>query len=149
MANSLIYPQFMLRQMGNNGTVVDLDADTLKLMLMNATYAALSDATKRGHEFYSDVSTNEVTGTGYVAKGYTLANKTSAQATGVYTFDNTVDPSWAMATITASGAIVFKDTGTTTTSPLIAYLDFGGSVSSTAGTFTVTLNASGIFTVTM
>lgn len=149
MANSLVYPQFMLREMGNNGTPVDLDADTLKIMLMNSTYAALSDATKRGHEFYSDVSTNEITGTGYTAKGVTLANKTSAQTSGVYTFDNTVDPAWTTATITASGAIVFKDTGTGSTSPLIAYLDFGGSVVSTAGTFTVTLNGSGIFAVTM
>jgi hypothetical protein len=149
MANSLVYHKFKLRQMGNNGTVVDLDADTINLMLVNATYAAIADATKQTHEFYSDVSGNEVSGTGYTAKGVVLANKTSASAaaTGLYTFDNTVDPSWATATITASGAIVFKDTGVTTTSPLIAYLDFGGSVVSTAGTFTVVLNASGIFTV--
>lgn len=147
MANSIVYPQFKLRQMGNNGTVVDLDADTLKIMLVNSTYAALSDATKRTHEFLSDVqATYEITGTGYTAGGSTLANKTSAQASGIYTFDNTVDPAWTTATITASGAIVYKSTGTDTTSPLIAYLDFGGSVISTAGTFTVALNASGIFT---
>jgi hypothetical protein len=149
MANSLVYHKFKLRQMGNNGTVVDLDADTIKLILMNATYAAIADATKQTHEFYSDVSGNEVSGSGYTALGYTLANKTSTSsaATGLYTFDNTVDPSWATATITASGAIVFKDTGVTTTSPLIAYLDFGGSVVSTAGTFIAQLNASGVFTI--
>jgi hypothetical protein len=68
MANSLVYHKFKLRQMGNNGTVVDLDADTIKLMLMNATYAAIADATKQTHEFYSDVSGNEVSGTGYTAR---------------------------------------------------------------------------------
>lgn len=147
MANSLVYGKFKLRQMGNNGTPVDLDADTIKIMLVNSTYAALADATKQGHEFLSDVqATYEISGTGYTAGGATLANKTSAQSAGTYTFDNTVDPSWPTATITASGAIIYKSTGTDTTSPLIAYLDFGGSFVSTAGTFTVALNASGIFT---
>lgn len=148
MANSIVYPQFKLRQMGNNGTVVDLDADTIKIILVNSTYAALSDATKRTHEFYGDVDSpdGEVSGTGYTAGGVTLSNKTSAQSSGTYTFDNTVDPTWASSTITASGAIVYKDTGSAATSPLIAYLDFGGSVASTAATFTVALSASGIFT---
>ena len=118
------------------------------MILVNATYAALSDATKWGHEYLNTVqSTYEVGASGtYATGGYTLANKTSAQASGIYTFDNTVDPSFTSATITASGAIVYKSTGVDTTSPLIAYLDFGGSVVSTAGTFTVTFNASGIFT---
>lgn len=148
MANSLVYPQFKLRQMGGNGTPVDLDADTIKMILVNATYAAISDATKRTHEFYSEVDSpdGEVAASGtYSAGGYTLANKTSAQASGIYTFDNTVDPAFTSATITASGCIIYKDTGTPATSPLIAYLDFGGSIVSTAGTFTVSFNASGLF----
>lgn len=150
MANSLIFPQFMLRQQGNNGTPVDLDADTIKIILVNSTFAALSDAAKRALEFYGDVDSpdGEVSGTGYTAGGATLGSKTSAQTGGVYKFD-AADPSWSTATITASGAVVYKDTGTPATSPLICYLDFGGSVVSTAGTFAVALSASGIFTVTM
>lgn len=133
--------------MGNNGTVVDLDADTIKILLMNATYAALSDATKQGHEFYSDVSANEVAASGsYSAGGPTLASVTSLQSAGTYTFD-AADPSpFTTATIAAAGAIVYKSTGTASTSPLMAYLDFGGTITSTAGTFTVTLSASGVFT---
>ena len=146
MANSLVMGKFKLREMGNNGTVVDLDADTIKIMLVNATEAAKSDATKQAQEFYSDVSANEVSGTGYTAGGATLGSKTSTQSAGTYSFD-AADPSWATATITASGAYVYKDTGTGTTSALIAYIDFGGSIVSTGGTFLVTLNASGIFTV--
>lgn len=145
MANSLVLGKFKLRQMGNNGTPVDLDANTIKLMLVNATEAALADATKQAKEFYADVSANEITGTGYTAGGAVLAGKTSTQSAGVYTFDAT-DPAWTTATITASGAYVYQDTGVATTSPLIAYLDFGGSVSSTAGTYTVQFNAAGVFT---
>lgn len=140
--------KFKLRQMGNaaSGSVVDLDADTIKIMLVNSTEAALSDATKQAKEFYSDVSSNEISGTGYTAGGATLASKTSAQSAGVYTFD-AADAAWTTATITASGCYIYKDTGTGSTSPLIAYLDFGGSVASTAGTFTTAFNASGIFTI--
>lgn len=148
MANSLVYGRWKLRQMGNNGTVTDLDADTIKMLLVNATYAALSDATKQGHEFRSDVTANEVAASGtYATGGPTLAAKTSAQSAGTYTFDNTVDPSFTGATITASGAVIYQDTaGADTTDPLIAYLDFGGSQSVVGGTFTVQFNASGIFT---
>jgi hypothetical protein len=149
MANSLVFGKFKVRQMGAAAAAAtDLDGGTIKMILMNATYAALSDATKHGHEFYSDVSANEVAASGtYATGGYTLANKTSAQSAGTYTFDNTVDPAFTGATITASGAILYEDTaGASTTDPVICYLDFGGSVISTAGTFTVTFNASGAFT---
>lgn len=147
MANSIVYGQFKKRQMGNNGTVVDLDTDTIKIILMNATYAALSDATKQGHEFYSDVSSNEVGASGtYSLGGPTLGTITSTQTAGTYTFDAADPSAFTGATIAAAGAIVYKSTGTASTSPLIAYLDFGGTITSTAGTFTLTLNGSGIFT---
>jgi hypothetical protein len=55
------------------------------------------------------------------------------------------NPTWTSATITATGAIVYYSSGTGSTSTLIAYLDFGGSVSSTAGTFTVTIPSNGIY----
>lgn len=148
MANSLVYPQFKLRQMGNNGTVVDLDADTIKVILVNATYAALSDATKRTHEFYGDVDSpdGEVGASGtYAAGGSTLGTKTSTQASGTYTFDAADPSAWTGATIAAAGAIVYKDTGSAATSPLIAYLDFGGTITSTAGSFSLAFSASGIF----
>ena len=150
MANSLVYPLWKLRQMGGaaSGAVTDLDADTIKVALVNATYAALSDATKRTHEFWSDVSGNEVGASGtYSAGGSTLASKTSAQSAGIYTFDAADPTAWTGATIAAAGCVIYQDTGgAATTDPLIAYLDFGGTITSTAGTFTLTFNASGIFT---
>jgi hypothetical protein len=151
MANSLVYGKWKLRQMGNPGagTYTDLDSGTIKVALMNATYAALSDATKHGHEFWSDVSSNEVGASGtYSAGGSTLASKTSAQSAGTYTFDAADPTAWTGATIAAAGCIIWEDTaGASTTDPVIAYLDFGGTITSTAGTFTLVFNASGIFTI--
>jgi hypothetical protein len=150
MANSLVFGLWKKRQMGAaaSGAVTDLDADTIKIMLVNATYAALSDATKHGHEFFSDVSSYEVANSGtYASGGATLASKTSTQSAGTYTFDAADPAAWTSATIAAAGAIIWQDTaGAATTDPIIAYLDFGGTITSTAGSFTVTFHASGIFT---
>ena len=42
------------------------------------------------------------------------------------------------ATISAVGAIIYKVTGSSATDPLVSYVDFGGTISSTAGTFSTT-----------
>lgn len=99
------------------------------------------------HEWFSDI-TNEVSGTGYTAGGVTLASKTYAASALVTTFDF-ADPSWTTASFTARYAIFYKSTGTSTTSPLIAYADFGADNTVSAGTFTLTVNASGLFTITV
>ena len=51
-----------------NGT----SGKTFYLLLVNATGSGLSDATKKDINFVSEISTNELSGTGYVRK--TLAN---------------------------------------------------------------------------
>lgn len=48
-------------------------------------------------------------------------------------------PSWPTSTIAAKAAIYFDDTPASN-KPLIARVDFGGTVSTTAGTFTVTID---------
>lgn len=62
----------------------------------------------------------------------------------VVTFD-AADTSWTTATITARYAVVYKSTGTASTSRLIFLLDFGSNQSSTAGTFQITWDTQGIF----
>lgn len=119
---------------------IDLDADTIKVMLVTATYTPNQDT----HEHKDDI-TNEVTGTGYTAGGATLANKTvtadNTDNEGVFDAD---DVTWASSTITARGAVLYKDTGTASTSPVICYIDFGSDQSSSAGDFTIQWNAEGI-----
>lgn len=124
---------------------IDLDTDTIKVMLTTSAYTPNQDT----HQYKSSV-TNEVTGTGYTATGATLASAavTYDTATNVLKFD-AADTSWASSTITARYAVIYDATpATDATRPLIGYVDFGADVSSTAAAFTITWDAAGIFTIT-
>jgi hypothetical protein len=122
---------------------IDWGTDTIKVMLTTSTYTP-NQAT---HQYKSSV-TNEVTGTGYTAGGATLASKTEAISSHVKTFD-AADVSWATSTITARYAVVYSSTGTDATSPLLCYIDFGADVVSSGGTFQITWDAAGIFSITV
>lgn len=140
MANQL-YNNFKKNIM--NGAI-DLDTDTIKVALVTSAYTINIDT----HEFFSSI-TNEVSGTGYTAGGKTLTTPAVTEDTtndrGVFDAD---DVSWTTATITARAAIIYKSTGSSATSPLIGYVDFGSDQVSTAGTFTISWNASGIVLLT-
>lgn len=124
----------------SSGGGVSWTGDTIKIALVTSAYTPDIDA----HDFFNDV-TNEVSGTGYTAGGATLASKTKTQdnATDRIVFD-AADPTWASSTITARGAVVYKDTGNAATSPLLAYIDFGTNISSTGAAFTITFSADGV-----
>lgn len=126
---------------------MNLTTDTIKVMLLTSAYTPDQDV----HEFVSSIRASEVAGTGYTAGGYTLANKTLTYdpTLNKVTFDNTVDPTWAASTITARYAVFYDDTpATDATKPLISYVDFGADQISASGTFTITLDALGIFATT-
>lgn len=95
---------------------------------------------------WSDVNTNEVTGTGYTAGGATLGSKSLTIASNVTTF-TAANTTWSTSTITARYAVIYKSTGTASTSALIGYIDFGSNQSSSGGNFTIAWNASGILTL--
>jgi hypothetical protein len=123
-----------------NGSI-DLDTDTIKVMLVTSAYAPDADA----HTKRSDV-TNEVSGTGYTAGGATLANKAvtadNTDNEGVFDAD---DVQWASSTITARGAVLYKSRGgASSADELIAYIDFGSDKTSTGGNFDITWDAEGI-----
>lgn len=109
---------------------VHLAADTYKIALYTSA-ATLSKATTA----YS--ATNEVVGTGYTAGGATLSGRAVALDVDTATLDF-ADPSWASATITARGALIYN---ATRSNKALAVLDFGADIASTNGTFTVTLPA--------
>lgn len=121
-------------------------ANTIKVALVTATYTP-AQATD---QYWSTPVANEVAGTGYTAGGMTLASKTAATSGLVTTFTGAAT-SWPTSTITARYAVVYDSTpGTSASDPLIAYVDFGANVSSTAGTFTITWDVvNGIFQVTV
>jgi len=121
---------------------VDFLTDTIKIALMLNTYTpALAT-----HDFWNDVSAQELTATnGYVAQ--TLGTKTVAVATSVATAD-AADPVFPFSgPKTWRYAIMYKDTGTATTSPLM-WLFTWDSDQTVSTPYTLTLNASGIWTIT-
>ena len=124
--------------------VINFDTDALKVMLVTSTYVPDIDL----HDFRDDV-TNEVVGTGYVAGGKSLANNVTAQdnANDRATVDGD-DIQWAASTITAAGAVIYKDVGSAATDPVIGYLDFGGDIVSVNGNFDINWNAIGFLTMT-
>lgn len=125
-----------------NGSI-DLDTDTIKVMLCNNSYVPDQDA----HTKRSDV-TNEVSGTGYTAGGATLATKTvtvdNTDNEGVFDAD---DPSWSSSSIPAARyAVYYKSRGgAASADELLFAIDFGSDYTSSSGTFTVQHNAEGIF----
>jgi hypothetical protein len=124
---------------------IDFDSDTIKVALLSSSYTPNQDT----HDYFNDVSSFEVSGTGYTAGGATLANKsvTYTGATNVTKFDAD-DVSWTSSTITARYAVVYDSTGTASTSALIGYVDFGSDQSSSSGTFSIVWDSAGIFTTT-
>lgn len=125
-----------------NGNI-DLDTDTFKALLTTSSYTPDQDA----HDFRDDV-TNEITGTGYTAGGATLASAAATYDTATDQIRlDAADTTWTTSTLTARIAVVYKSTGTSSTSPLIAFVNFGADVSTTAGTFQITWDATGIFII--
>jgi len=114
-------------------------ADRFKCML-TTTYTPNYDT----HKHFSDV-TNEASGTGYTPGGESLTSVTFVGASGTITWD-AADVEWTTSTITgATFAVVYDDD--LTDKPLICAIDFGGAFSTTSGTFKITWNPSGIFTL--
>jgi hypothetical protein len=121
---------------------IDFLSDTIKLALVTSTYTP-NMAT---HDFWNDISANELTATnGYVAQ--TLASKTVAVATSVATAD-AADPVFPFSgPKTWRYGVLFKDTGTTSTSPLMWLLTWD-SDQTVSTPYTVVLAATGIWTIT-
>lgn len=139
---SKLYGSFLQKALNKE---VDWDTDTIKVALTTSSYTPNQDT----HDYFNDV-TNEVSGTGYTAGGNTLASKTNTydSGTNVITLD-AADTTWSSSTITARYAVIYADTGTASTSPLIGYVDFGSDQSSSSGNFTITWDATGIVKITV
>ena len=110
---------------------MDFSSDTsqtfkIALFTSSATLGAATTA-------YS--ATNEVSGTGYTAGGNTLTISTNPTTSGTTAYLDFADTTWAAATITARGALIYKADGAT--NPAVAVLDFGSDKTSTAGDFTI------------
>jgi hypothetical protein len=130
-----------------NGNVIwkASGGSTIKVALLTSSYSPNQDT----HDAFDDVSANQVEGTGYTAGGAALtlvdpaydagSNETRLDANNV---------SWSDSTITARYAVIYKDSGTASTSYLLGYVDFGEDKVSSAGTFAITWAADGVLKIT-
>tara|TARA_E500000318_G_scaffold21568_1_gene21996 strand:- start:26 stop:457 length:432 start_codon:yes stop_codon:yes gene_type:complete len=80
-------------------------------------------------------TSNEVSGTGYTAKGAALTrvDPSNDGTTGITDFANLT---FSSSTITANGALIFNDSASG--DPAVCALAFGGDKTSTSGDFTIT-----------
>lgn len=115
---------------------IDLLNDTIKVALIDTNDVSYSAA----HDYYDDVSA------GVVGTPVALASKTTTGGS----FDS-ADPTWSAVTgDVCEAVIIYRDTGVAATSPLIAWYDTGVTglpVTPNGGDITVTVNASGWFTL--
>ena len=102
--------------------------NTFKLALY--TSSATLDATTTAY-----TTSNEVSGTGYTAKGNTLT-RVDPSTSGTTALTDFADTTFSSSTITARGALIFNEDTTGDTS--VCVLDFGADKSSSSGDFTIT-----------
>ena len=79
-------------------------------------------------------TSNEVSGTGYTAKGNSLT-RVDPSTSGTTALTDFADTTWSSSTITARGAMIFNDSASG--DPSVVILDFGADKTSTAGDFTI------------
>lgn len=111
----------------------------VKVVLVKGTYTYST-----AHDFYDDVSSYLVSGT--AAK--TLAGYDCTVATAVIKFDANDPTAWTAVTDAddVGAAVVYYDTGTPGTSPLIAFCD-GTDLDTNGSDVTLSFSSSGIFTI--
>lgn len=125
---------------------IDWDTDTIKVALVTSSYTPDQDA----HDYFNDITNELSNGNGYTSGGFTLANKTTTyDAASNTTKLDADDVSQSGFTGTFRTAIIYRDTGTPSTSPLIGYLQSSVDITGTAGPLTLTWDAAGIFTFTV
>ena len=110
----------------------DLDTDSLKLALIKASPTGTYGAATTN---YSDVTGNsdEASGTNYTAGGQVLDGATIS-TDGTTAIVDFTDEVFANVTVSADGCIIYN---TANSNSAICVIDFGGTVSATAGDLTI------------
>lgn len=130
-----IYTSFKTNLMNK---VLNLASDTINCALLTSSFSFLASNT-----VWSNVSANEISGTGYTTGGVALSglSVTASGTSAVWTASNAV---WSTATFSAAFAVIYD---TTVSNDLLCAIDFGGTLSVSSGTFTIQWSGSGIITL--
>ena len=130
------YPTLALRFLKGE---VDFDTAALKVSLHTSTYVPNKD-----HAYFSDV-TNEVSGTGYTAGGVACTGLVvNYDAVNDRAYLDCNDPGWAALTLTFRYAVWRVDSGSSATSPLVAWTDFGADQSPAGTAVDLLIDATGL-----
>ena len=114
------------------GGTHDLDTDTLKIALIKASPTGTYGAATTN---YSDVTdnTDEATGTNYTATGQALDGATISTS-GTTALVDFTDEVFSDVTVSCDGCIIYNSSKG---NRAICVIDFGGTVSATAGDLTI------------
>lgn len=125
------YGQALLGQYGATAARrVDWANDTVKVALVKAAYAPNQDT----DDFWNDVSANEVEGTNYTAGGKELLEKAvSYDAASNTTRLKAKTVEWKEVTVEYRYGVIYKVVGTSAESPLLGFIDTGGTQKIAAG----------------
>lgn len=121
--------------------------DDVKVAVLDNTTAPTAATVTPALGDFTEVG---VAGT-YIAGGTSLGNWTTvwSQAAGTGTMDSTTNPTWAQDAsndVDATWGLIYNDTQAG--DPAVAFVELGGPVDMSAGSLTITWNASGIATLT-
>lgn len=119
----------------------DYDTNAVKVALFS-TYTP-SQANDNDYTTIAGANTEVANGNGYATGGATLATKTHAVA-ALVTSLGAANTSWTSATFSAVCAVVYDSV----LDALLGYVDFGGTQSVVAGTFTIAWSGGIIATIT-
>ena len=127
----------------------DFDNDTFRVALIKESPSGTFDATTVA---YSELGTDQASGTGYTSTFDTISTGAEAAiATGYPQMDGTTavmdfdDAVFTTVTVQADGCILYNPNADSAAN-VIAVFDFGGTVSATAGDFTIQFPAPGAST---
>jgi len=116
---------------------LSLGTDSLKIALFTSSYIPNIDTDLN----FSDISANEISGTGYTAGGNAIANVLVQKDLVNDRVDLPADNSvFTAATLTFKIAVIYKDTGNPATSTLVSFNDFGTDQTIVAGDLTLNLS---------
>lgn len=138
------FDQFVKTQLDGTGTGTPINfiSDNIRMMILNASYVPnkATDATR------ADIVANEVSGTNYTSRGFLLGTKYCTLASGVVTIgaaDINVSQSGSGFS-TGQTLVIYKDSGTNSTSQLIAYNNVGSLFGNSAGALSILIATNGI-----
>lgn len=142
MAGAFSTGQTFSVALGNNATSVDLTTAGITAAKTFSDWTAIVNEIPGGNGY-----TSGGTSVGTLSWTTTTADPASGP-TATLALNASSNPTWTGATFSANQAVLYQSTGGGSYQ-LVAFWDFGGSISVSSGTFTLTINPSGLLTATV